>query len=206
MERINFKRNFKLFAACEKAAELSICHDYEFVYLLNGYAYASDRHILVRIPLSVCTTFDPEDIAKLDNIRIHASLLKTLYGFNVVSIKEDYDAVGDTYEELQPRHFVQLTAEREGNQISVKLYKIDKHPNFEEVLKIDGDREPIKSLGVRAKLLGTLADAMGSSTIKMRFTQANRKVFIQDMDDAENSSIGLIMPVIVDEPLPGFED
>lgn len=61
--------------------------------------------------LTIKVKYDVGDIAKLDNIRIHASLLKTLYGFNVVSINEDYDAVGDTYEELQPRHFVQLTAE-----------------------------------------------------------------------------------------------
>ena len=204
-QRINFKRSYKLYSACRKAEEVLPHADLEYVYFLNGYAYASDSHILVRVPLNECTTFDEEDIRKLDNTRIHYSLLRVLYGFSEVEISEDTKPVGETYDELTLKRTVVLSASRMDNDIQIVLEEIDKHPDFANILDFDGERQPINALGIKAKLLNTLTEAMGAVAIKLRFTQANGKVFVNDFAD-ESNAIGIIMPLQLDPALPGFEE
>lgn len=205
MARINFKRCYKLFAACMKPDEAFPNNRMEFVYFLGGYAYASDNHILVRVPLAECTTFDEENYLKLDNTRIHASLLRVLYRFKEVEIREDSKPVGETYEELTLKRIVILSAHQGGNEIQIILDEIDNAPDFAKILELEGERKPITSLGIRAKLLDTLTQAMGAVAIKLRFTQANGKVFVNDISD-ESGALGIIMPLQIDAALPGFEE
>lgn len=204
--RINFNRNYKLFSACAKHEEGVFSADYEYVYFLNGCAYASDRHILVRVPLDECTSFEEEDWQKLENTRIHSSLLRVLYGFSDVEIKEDTKTVGmDSYETLGLKRTVILSASKPDNEIQIVLEEINTHPDFAKVLELSEDRQPINALGIRAKLLNTLTEAMGAVAIKLRFTQANGKVFVNDFTE-DSRAIGIIMPLHIDAQLPGFED
>lgn len=49
-------------------------------------------------------------------------------------------------------------------------------------------------------------EAMGvRDNIRMRFTTANRVIFI-DPTDETNHSVGVIMPIILQASLPGFDD
>lgn len=199
-QRINFNRNYKLYAACAKHDESIPRFDLEYVYFIDGYAYASDAHIAVRVPLEECTTFDEPELNLLNNTRIHSSLLRALYQFKEVEISEDVED-----DDLQPKQFTVLSARQDDNEMRIILERRTKHPDFVRVFDIDDERQPIKALGIKPKLLATLTDAMGAVAIKLRFTQANGKVFVNDFSDGCRA-MGIIMPLHIDTPLPGFEE
>ena len=110
--RINFEKSYKLWQACEEDG--SVDDKFEYVYFLNGYAYASNRHIVAKVPLGMCTSFMPEDYAKLNNHRIHRTMLKTLCSFNIVQVKEDWNIIDHNgkllNKEGDPERFVMLSA------------------------------------------------------------------------------------------------
>lgn len=207
--RINFDRSYKLWSACE---DTNLVDDkMEYVYFLNGHAYASNRHIVAKVPLELCTTFQPEDYAKLNNCRIHRTILKMLCSFQVVTISEDWNIINHDgkllNEKGDPERFVQISAARGDNYINVELLQCKAAPDFESIFKIEGEREPIRSLGIRVKFLGDLCAAMGISSVKMRFSQFNGKVFVEDVSSVDGpKASGVIMPLQLDPILPGMED
>lgn len=213
-DRTNFVRRYKLYAACLKDKEdISTDNMRQYVYFLNGYAYATNGAILVRVPLDLCTTFQPSDIIKFNGFRIHYSVLKLLtQSFDNIRVVEDFEVFDDNgkllNEDGDPERRLHLISERKGNRIIVILKPAKEVPNFESILELDQDRQPIMSLGVRVKYLGDIADAIGCSSIKMRFTQANNKVYVEeiDRDPGMPYGLGVIMPIIVNPSLPGFDD
>lgn len=216
MERKYFKRNYKLWAACSSPDDdlQPSMRENEFVYFQDGYALASNTHIAVKVPLSQCTSgFESEDLRKLSGFRIHCSLLKIVATMKDIAIKEAEVEAQEEPEivsgvEAGMESVVVLSGSVLNNDISITLHAHgeDKHSSrIMEVFKMDGERQPISSIGIRVELLRDLAAAMGSNTVKMRFTQLNRKVYIEDVGVASNASIGVIMPVHIDEQLPGFE-
>ena len=202
----NFLKKFKLYDVC---SDNDWRENLEYVHFINGYAYASDAHIIVRVPLSVCTSFGEDEYKKLNGYSIHFSLLKMLMQFEVVNIDEgiDLDNKGETF------YFVELTAAMGENDVKVVLRRYedkDKNliqaPNFEEVIQQGRENEvPVSSIGFRIKLLKTLAAAMGQEIIFLRFTKANGKIYVTPEDETIAGTIGIIMPVIRDVELP-FED
>ena len=202
----NFLKKFKLYDVCSDNDRMV---NMEYVHFINGYAYASDAHIIVRVPLSVCTSFGDDEYKKLNGYSIHFSLLKMLMQFEVVNIDEgiDLDNKGETF------YFVELTATMGENDVKVVLRRYedkDKNliqaPNFEEVIQQGRENEvPVSSIGFRIKLLKTLAAAMGQEIIFLRFTKANGKIYVTPEDETIAGTIGIIMPVIRDVELP-FED
>ena len=207
--RINFEKSYKLWQACEEDG--SVDDKFEYVYFLNGYAYASNRHIVAKVPLGMCTSFMPEDYAKLNNHRIHRTMLKTLCSFNIVQVKEDWNIIDHNgkllNKEGDPERFVMLSAQRGDNYITVELMQCKEVPDFDAIFKIEGERQPIRSLGIRVKFLGDLCAAMGLSSVKMRFSQFNVKVFVEDVSDEDGpKASGIIMPLRLDPTLPGMED
>ena len=207
--RINFEKSYKLWQACE--GDGAVDDKFEYVYFLNGYAYASNRHIVAKVPLGMCTSFMPEDYAKLNNHRIHRTMLKTLCSFNIVQVKEDWNIIDHNgkllNKEGDPERFVMLSAQRGDNYITVELMQCKEVPDFDAIFRIEGERQPIRSLGIRVKFLGDLCAAMGLSSVKMRFSQFNGKVFVEDVSDEDGpKASGIIMPLRLDPTLPGMED
>lgn len=201
----NFLKKFKLYDVCSDDGS----ENQEYVHFINGYAYASDAHIIVRVPLSVCTSFSEDEYKKLNGYSIHFSLLKMLMQFEVVNIDDgiDLDDKGETF------YYVELTATMGENDVKVVLRRYedkDKNliqaPNFEDVIQQGRENEvPVSSIGFRIKLLKTLAAAMGQEIIFLRFTKANGKIYVIPEDETIAGTIGIIMPVIRDLELP-FED
>ena len=201
----NFLKKFKLYDVCSDDGRENL----EYVHFINGYAYASDAHIIVCVPLSVCTSFSEDEYKKLNGYSIHFSLLKMLMQFEVVNIDDgiDLDDKGETF------YYIELTATMGENDVKVVLRRYedkDKNliqaPNFEEVIQQGRENEvPVSSIGFRIKLLKTLAAAMGQEIIFLRFTKANGKIYVIPEDETIAGTIGIIMPVIRDLELP-FED
>ena len=196
----NFLKKFKIFEACDEGGQKN---NLDYVHFRGGYAYASNAHIIVRVPLRVCTSFGEDDYKKLDGFSIHASLLKMLMQYDVLMIDEgvNMDENGALY------NFVELQSVVGENDVKVILRKyIDKEfkiPNFEEVINTGRETEiPITSIGFRIKFLKTIAAAMGQETIFLRFTKAAGKVYVIPEDEYIAGTIGVIMPVYQDGELP----
>lgn len=199
-----FSSTFKLWNACDGDSRNEAL---AYVHFSGGYAYASNAHILVRIPLDRCTGFDEEERSRLAGKSIHMDLLKYLSKYDNLSVV-DHEYVDEDGEEVK-------TACIEGwiekCRVSVDLATQDmvRRPDFEKVLSVGiGTRKRIEDIGVNAGLLSKLVSAMGAENIKMQFTKADGKIFIEPVSDVEASGgvLGLIMPIAVTGTLDGFDE
>lgn len=183
---LNFKKNFQLWKACATDALRPVM---EYILLKDGYAYASDSHVLVRVPLDECTTFEEDQRALLDGCLIHKSILKYIVGFDIVLVKKTDDGT------------VYLEAQAEENTVRVKLAKngdVLKYPNAEEILKGSKDRTPIQKIGFNPKFIASLTAALGTDLLKFEFASENSAVFVRPVS-AISSAVGVIMPIMTTE-------
>lgn len=181
---INFKKAFQLWKACATDAMRPVM---EHILFKDGYAYASDSHVLVRVPLEECTTFEEDQRALLDDCLIHKSMLKYIVGFDVVTVEKDENGV------------VCLEARAGENTITVKLGKngdVLKYPNAEAILQSRNERTPINKIGFDPKFITSLMEALGTKRLKFEFADEKSAVFVYPM--GISSAIGVIMPIMTD--------
>lgn len=182
----NFMKEFKLWKACSKKEEFRPVM--EHVLFKDGYAYASDSHVLVRVPLEECTTFDEDQRALLDGYLIHRSMLQYIVGFDTVLVKKTDD--GDVY----------LEANAGGNIIKVQLAKDGgdlKYPNAEAILQRKSERTPVQKIGFAPKFIASLTDALGTSRLEFAFADEKSAVFVRPVSEI-SEAIGVIMPIMTD--------
>lgn len=209
-ERINFKKDYKLFAACEKA-ESSVDGNTERVYFEHGNAYATDRHILIRVPLNWCTPFDDEQIAALNGFCVHAKILKLIYGFDVVTIEKTLtteDAYDNLLEEAEP--IVYIKAVYQGEQVRFRLERSDKEfvQKLEGFLASEDGWKPLNKVGINTALLHKISQALNMDSVQMDFTQSGGKIFIKSVmeEDQKSGPSAIIMPIQTEATLPGMDE
>lgn len=84
--RHNFNRCLRMDLACSR-------NDYfrpvfSYIHFKDGYAYASDTHILVKNNLSECSTFTDEEIEKLDGKFIGSKAYKSILSYDMVQVTD----------------------------------------------------------------------------------------------------------------------
>ena len=183
---LNFKKDFQLWKACATDDMRPVM---EYILLKDGYAYASDSHVLVRVPLEECTTFEECQRELLDNCLIHKSMLKYIVGFDIVLVKKTDD--GAVYLEAQAgENTVMVTLGKNGDVL--------KYPNAEEILKGSKDRTPIQKIGFNPKFIASLTAALGTDLLKFEFASENSAVFVRPVS-ATSNAVGVIMPIMTTE-------
>lgn len=183
--RTNFTKTFKLWKACSNDDARPVM---EYVYFKDGYAYASDSHILVRVPLEECSTFDDESRALLDGCLIRGSVLKYIVGLGSVLVKKTDDGV------------VYLETEIGENTIKIYLAKngdILKYPNAEAILQSKAENATTQKIGFNSKFIACLKDALGTDVLKFEITDEKHPVFVSPANLPSNG-IGVIIPYITD--------
>ena len=183
---MNFSKQFKLWKACAADEMRPVM---EYILLKDGYAYASDSHVLVRVPLEECTSFDEEQRALLDNCLIHKSMLKFIVGFDIAIVEKTDEDV------------VYLEARAGENTVKVQLVKNGdalKYPNAEEILKGSKDRTPIQKIGFNPKFIASLTAALGTDLLKFEFASEKSAVFVRPVSSVSNA-VGVIMPIATTE-------
>ena len=165
----------------------------ECVHFLDGHAYASDGHILVKIPLDYIFIIDiykePGDqIDLLNGHCIDASLYKKICSYSEVWVQKNGDKT-------------QLIVYFGDYPIRIDLKKAEdvRPPKFESVLKSNDPSEPIDFIGINHKWLSRLASAMGiSDVMKISFTGKRTKAFVEPFCEFYGSTMrGIIMPSMV---------
>lgn len=183
---LNFKKDFQLWKVCASDAVRPVM---EYILLKDGYAYASDTHVLVRVPLEECTTFEEDQRALLDGCLIHKSILKYIVGFDIVRVEKTEDGV------------VYLDARTGENTVKVQLGKngdVLKYPNAEKLLEGSKDRTPIQKIGFNPKFIASLTAALGNDLLKFEFANESSAVFVRPVS-AVSSAVGVIMPIMTTE-------
>ena len=201
--KLTFNKQYYLPAVCDGDGGNSFAN----IYFHNDYAYASDRHALVRVPLALCLGLPYEESKKLNGFCIPAKLMKILYNFDPIQIELGDDMDRDTGEFVKT---CTIWVSYSGAKISFELARNtdEKMPDFEAIFSTAYDeRKPIRQIGINPGTLKDLAKAMNLSTIAMRFTSADKKIYVDAAADPDGYGlIGVIMPVVLEGTLPGFED
>ncbi len=86
MKRINFNKGLRMDYACVKNDKLR--PEMQCIHFENGFAYATNNHILVKNRLQECSTLEEEAIEALSGKSIHKdSFVKTL-SYDVIEVEE----------------------------------------------------------------------------------------------------------------------
>ena len=208
VERKNFLKEYKLFAACAKAD--SFRDNMERVYFHHGNAYATNGHILVCVPLTYCSAFEPEQIEALNGFCVHQKILKLIYGFDVVTVERTMtteDAYDNLLEAAEP--VVYIKAVFQGEQVRFRLERSDKDfvANFDTLMATETGYKPLNQIGLNAANLAKISAALNMDQINMAFTTADKKIFISSTneEDIKAGPHAIIMPVVTDACLPGMD-
>jgi len=145
-ENKNFDKSYPLYLACGLKDPYRISMQY--IMFLNGYAYATDSHILVKARLTDISDFDEQDLALLDGKCIHANNFKKIVkSKGEVSITTDAIVVKEAeYEVTYP----------------LKTKEEIRFPDCEEVMTRKGNVTLQMQFGISADYLCTLSDVMNA--------------------------------------------
>ena len=82
--RHNFNKDLRMDLACSDYFRPV----FSYIHFKDGYAYASDIHILVKNKLSECSTFTDEEIEKLDGKFIGSKAYKSILSYDMVQVTD----------------------------------------------------------------------------------------------------------------------
>lgn len=178
--RVNFNKGLRMDLAC---AEDGLRPIMNCVHFKDGYAYASDGHILVKNFLSECTSIPEEQIEKLDGKNLHRESYKELLKYDVIEISDEG-----------------IEATKNGEKSFFYFSNVDGvYPNAEKVVQdaLNTSTVAMNQVGLNTGYLIKLNKALhGSNVCKYQFKGEGRGVILQSV---ESVSIGLIMPCTLPE-------
>lgn len=145
-QRKNFDKNYPLHLACGLGDNIRTGMHY--ISFANGYAYATDSHILVRARLTDISNFDEQDLSLLDGKFIHATNYK-----NILKSKGEVTITADA-----------IIVAEENCKISYPLLTKSKirFPECEKAMIGNGDVTLKREFGICAEFLATLSDVMNA--------------------------------------------
>ena len=195
----NFSKRHQIWKAC---ATDEIRPVMNYIYFENGYAYASDSHVLVRIPFSLLSYFDPEDAKKLNGHGIYGPAYKLITTLGILQIQDCKIKTPKGEEDG-----ICLVGALDDCEIRVTLTNPSqkKHLNMEDLFKVEGERTPIKRIGISQTYLNALTAAMGTTNVKMEFIDNRSKIFVSPVNELEEGNAGIIMPIMLTGTFEGFD-
>jgi hypothetical protein len=180
MEKQTFKT--KLYEACssDELRPVLMC-----VHFKNGFAYASDAHMVVKQSLEYHAIQEP---LFLEGKCIHKDNYKAIMGFEIATCNEDGVSCSDS----------------DGRTAFYEYFdtKGVPPPNFDEVLKPTGCKS-IEFIGINPDFVERIGKALHtpSGTLRFQFQGIDKGVLI-DTPEIENQW-AILMPVFINESLFG---
>lgn len=166
-----------------------------YVQFKDGYAVATDAHVLVKIHLSLYG-FDDASISQLpEEFYMSAESMKLLYKYRNKTQIWSSDKV--------------VTLDGSGNDLFTVDYitKPDfKFPEYEKI--IEEEREPTNEVrfGMNPMLLKRVIDAMVSgynghnhyNFFSIELDSPTKPIFVRRIGDEKNLQLGVVMPLMID--------
>ena len=173
--RKNFMKYLRMDLACNNDFFRPI---FNYVYFKDGYAYASDSHILVKNKLKECSSFAEEEIERLNGKFISSKAYKAILAFYTVNITETgFECFMDEQQRV--------------------IYPFCepgvKYPNFDSVIehKVQESNEGITQISIDPYLLLRLKKSMFN--FEKSYMRLSKDKYCFVVRGNESESIGLIM-------------
>ena len=149
------------------------------VHFKNGFAYASNAHVLIKQPLSLSNIQEPEN---LEGKAIHSSIFKEIRKMKYVV--------------CTPDGFECRT--KDNQKVFYQYSETNTPPDFEAVIpkdKLGG----VAEIGIKPAFVTLLGKAMAGGTygLKAAFRGARGAIIFEPLQQEYNGEIGLVMPMIL---------
>ena len=171
--RHNFNRGLRMDLACENDSFRPV---FSYIHFKDGYAYASDAHILVKNNLSECSTFTDEEIEKLDGKFIGSKAYKSILSYDMVQVTDmGFECMCDNQKVIYP------------------FSEVYKYPEMENVISehLKESTEGITKLRIDPSLLSKIEKALFNFEYAyMQLSEGNKSLLVKSKD---SDSIGIIM-------------
>lgn len=173
----NFNKDFPLWKAC--GLKDNIRTGMHYISFANGYAYATDAHILVKARLTDISDFDEMDLAPLDGKFIHGSnFKKILQSKGIVNITEEaIEVIENDYSVRYP------------------LLKGIRFPDCEKAMVGSEEITLKKRFALKAHLLNTLSEIMDCG-FGIQMTWKSNQMFEVCPVDGNKDIKGVIMTIM----------
>lgn len=175
IERINFAKGLNMDLACANDETRPVMN---CVHFENGFAYASDGHILVRNKIEECALLNDSQIEMLNGKNLHRDSYKQLIKYDTIIVSEDG-----------------IEAKKNGQTAFFYFDKTEtKYPNAEAAIQnaLNNPSAPMSQIGINTTYLIKLNKALfNSSACRYQFTGENSAIILQSLD---SDSLGIIMP------------
>lgn len=175
--RQNFRT--KIYLACSEDSE-----KLKYVYIQDGYIYATNAHIVVKQSLeSYCDCINKEN---LEGKKILADNFEKVYKYDFVEVEE---------------HFLKCYNEGAAEEFATfEITEIEEKINFEEVIQKGYNHEAVQAIGIDERELNTIVKCLsGDSKIALYFNGVTSIIRVESMNEGEQ--IGFIMPILIEQPM-----
>lgn len=188
-QKINFQSPLHL--ACSND---SLKPALNYVYFQEGYAWATNGHILVRQSLSKFHNFDETQIEILNGKQLHKDVYKLILRHNFIRVR---------YEGIE-------TLVSGGHEILFRWAKIPVNPPDHKAAIQNSVKhiEDVNKIGVNLKYLDIIGKILAppSKEVRLSFTRENGAIFVSDNRIDIKDNFGLVMPVMIGGFSMTFDD
>lgn len=178
-KRVNFNKNAKMHEACAKDELIPVM---ACIYFKDGYAYASNAHILVKNKVSEISSIPEDQIEQLNDVYLHKDIYKKILEFDEIDISADG---------------IECRKESKKAFFYFQTFEKSKYPNADKVLDdmLNKQTATIPKCGFNIEYLSRLHKAIpDSDSFIFRFKGSYPVISaVLESADTDISSIGLIM-------------
>lgn len=171
----NFNKKVQMHLACSTDG---FRPELQCVFFNNGYAYASDAHILVRNRISEISGLNESEIEALNGKCLRADFYKDMLKYDSIMIAEDG-----------------IECAKDNDKAFFYFSKFEKYPDAEKVLQdaLNKQTVPLPQFSFDMKLIQRLNKALyRSDSCTATFKGVGNPVIFDSMDE-DVSSVGLFM-------------
>jgi len=174
--KLNFTSQLHLACADDNLRPVMCC-----VCFKDGWAYASDGHILIKQSLELHSIINPE---KLEGKAIHKESFKQILAYNIAEVHDDYILCVD-----------------EGRKAEFLFSKVGDFPNYEAVIPV-GDLEGTTFIGINHKYVNIAGKVLHGSEYGMRMKfRGYNKAIILTTEGYREEQLAIIMPIMLEPTL-----
>lgn len=187
--RHNFNQDCKLYKVC--AGNDDVRPVMECIHFEDGYAFATDSHVAVRLKLEGYCNLEPEEIEKLNGKTIHGSLFKALL---------DCDIITEITDEGISATNVATSSDNE-KRTFLKFDNNCKYPKIKDLFAttLSDKKEGASKLGIKPKLLAKASEAMNADSlgVVMEITDERSAIVVYPISEITRPyAVAIVMPVM----------
>lgn len=173
----NFNKKVQMHLACSGYSPIrpEMC----CIYFRNGFAYASDGHILAKNRISEISGLEDHEITALDGKFLHADFYKDMLKYDNIMIAEDG-----------------IECSKDNDKVFFYFSTFDKYPDAEKVMQeaLNTQTTPLPQVRFDMKIIQRLNKSLFESDKCVATFKGTNKVIVFDSMMEGVSSVGLLMP------------